>query len=137
MGRLFSVPSRRFGGKPSGDGAVATLLDYEQRGEVVDTGKDGPPAYFGEIEVTDAEVTANLPTVETDSQLFLDDEEGGGDDDQITDDLLEKAEEEAAKAAAAAEAAAAEAKRKEEKMKALKAKAEAAMEARRKKKASS
>jgi len=129
VGRLISVPSRRYNKKSSGSGDVATLLDYEQRGQVVDDNNEGP-AYFKyasqdeEVQGADAIDTASLQVEE-------------GDDDEEMDELLAKAEEEAAKAAAAAEAAAADAKRKEEKMKLLKAKAEAAMAARRKKKEAS
>jgi hypothetical protein len=49
VGRLVSVPGRRYdGGKSSrGSGAVAPLLDYETRGEVVAGGDgDGPAGYF-------------------------------------------------------------------------------------------
>lgn len=112
VGRLVSVPSRRYASKSSGNSGTSSLLDYENRGEVVDA---GAPAYvkYEFQEDMDEETTNDM------------------------DELLAKAEEEAAKAAAEAEAAAAEAKRKEEKMKLLKAKAEAAMAARRKKKESS
>lgn len=116
VGRLISVPSRRYGYNSSGSG-VATLLDYEQRDEVVNTNNEGP-AYFkyefqdDEQEITDAE------TATASSQLIADavvNEEDDG--EQITDDMLAKAEEEAAKAAEEAAKAAAELKRKEEKMK--------------------
>jgi len=145
VGRLISVPGRTYRYKTSNGGggnAVATLLDYEQRGEVTDV--NGPAYFQYQNEDVDQDgdggvaATTTLPFVETDSQPSFDVEEEGSDDDsEMMDDLLAKAEEEAAKAAAAAEAAAAEAKRKEDKMKLLKARAEAAMAVRRKKKNSS
>ena len=52
VGRLVSVPGRRYdGGKSSrGSGAVAPLLDYETRGEVVSGGDDdGPAEYFSAL----------------------------------------------------------------------------------------
>eukprot|EP00579_Thalassiosira_antarctica_P016165 CAMPEP_0201939182 /NCGR_PEP_ID=MMETSP0903-20130614/42692_1 /ASSEMBLY_ACC=CAM_ASM_000552 /TAXON_ID=420261 /ORGANISM="Thalassiosira antarctica, Strain CCMP982" /LENGTH=760 /DNA_ID=CAMNT_0048480645 /DNA_START=50 /DNA_END=2329 /DNA_ORIENTATION=+ len=130
VGRLISVPSRRFGFKSRGSGSVASLVDYEKQGGVVQV-EDGP-AYFkydfeGQAEDADTEITATLPFDEPDSQLSLEVEEGDDGNDDELDDLLAKAEEEAVKAAAEADAAAAEAKRKEEKMNLLKAKAAAAM----------
>ena len=97
VGRLVSVPSRRYSSKSSG---TSSLLDYENRGEVVDA---GAPAYVKYEFQED---------IVKESQITLEDEENTND----VDELLAKAEEEAAKAAAEAEAAAAEAKRKEEKM---------------------
>jgi len=115
------VPGRTYRYKTSNGGggnAVATLLDYEQRGEVTDV--NGPAYFQYQNEDVDQDgdggvaATTTLPFVETDSQPSFDVEEEGSDDDsEMMDDLLAKAEEEAAKAAAAAEAAAAEAKRKE------------------------
>ncbi|KAL9180313.1 hypothetical protein ACHAXT_008283 [Thalassiosira profunda] len=127
VGRLVSVPSRR---SKVGSGGVATLLDYEKQGTVVDAGE--APAYFKynfeDDQAVDAERAASSPVI---ADVEEDEQE------EIADDLLAQAEEDAAKAAAEAEKAAAEAKRKEEKMKILKARAEAAMAARRKKKESS
>jgi len=120
VGRLISVPSRRFGDRSSGN--EAKLLDYEQRGEVVDA-EEGPGYFKYQLEdeqVTDAEIPSMSSNVDPKSELLaevVDEEVEEDDDDEITDELLAKAEEEAAKAAAVAETAAAEAKRKEEKMK--------------------
>lgn len=115
VGRLVSVPDRRFKSRRSG---VASLMDYENRGDVVDVG-DSAPTYFkyefGGEEALHKGVT--LPATEPAAVT-----EDGSDDevdvvDEEMDEMLAKAEEEAAKAAKEAEAAAAEAKRKEEKMK--------------------
>ena len=113
IGRLVSIPSRRYKKKSE----VASLLDFEQRGEVVDSGGPAYLAYNSSKE----------------SQIVGEGEEDS-DSNQIVDEMLVKAEEEAAKAKAEAEAAAAEAKRKEEKMRLLQEKAAAAMAARRRKK---
>lgn len=137
VGRLLSVPSRKYSKKSD----VATLLDYEQRGEVVGEQNEAP-AYFKSLEEegvqsADAKVAGNSPIMVEDTQLPLQDEEkANGNADEGINELLAKAEEEAARAAAVAEAASAEAKRKEEKMQILKAKADAAMAARQKKKES-
>ena len=119
VGRLLSVPSRRY--LSSRNGNVAPLMDYEGRGAVVDV-KDGP-GYFrynfqdGE-EVPVAQSSEHIPMVESDSPPLAEGGETSGDvDEDQMDELLAKAEEEATKAAVEAEAAAAEAKRKEEKMK--------------------
>lgn len=126
LGRLQSVPKRRF--QSAGKGDVATLLDYERRGEVVPTSNE--PAF-------------REPEIKVVKRPKEDDDDTGvnqrvidvtiGEDDPFMSDLA-KAEEEAKEAAAQAEKAAAEAKRKAEKMEMLKAKAEAAMAARRKNK---
>jgi hypothetical protein len=102
VGRLVSIPSRRYNKKKSE--GVASLLDFEQRGEVVDS---GGPAYLA---------------YNSDESQIVGESEQDIDSDQI------------AKAKADAEAAAAEAKRKEEKMKLLQEKAAAALAARRRKK---
>ena len=122
VGRLVSVPGRRYdGGKSSrGSGAVAPLLDYETRGEVVAGGDgDGPAGYFrydfrdDEIPVEGA-ATGDPSTVGSVPRTAARDVDGDGGE---VDELLAEAERDFAKAAAQAEAAAAEAKRKEEKMK--------------------
>jgi hypothetical protein len=122
VGRLVSVPGRRYdGGKSSrGSGAVAPLLDYETRGEVVAGGDgDGPAGYFrydfrdGEIPVEGA-ATGDPSTVGSVPRTAARDVDGDGGE---VDELLAEAERDFAKAAAQAEVAAAEAKRKEEKMK--------------------
>ena len=122
IGRLRSVPSRRY--EYSNNGDIASLLDYERRGEVVEVSPDA-----GVIE-------PDIKRVEDKVQIHKD-EDGVidikvDDEDQISN--LAEAEKEAADAAAKAEAAAAEAKRKAQKMEILKAKAEAALAARRNKK---
>ncbi|KAL3777224.1 hypothetical protein HJC23_007124 [Cyclotella cryptica] len=122
MGRLRSVPSRRYEYTNKGD--VASLLDYERRGQVVKT--------FADSGVREPEIKVVSDKVGRDQNNIIDvtiDEQ----DDEI-DNALAEAEKEAAEAAAQAEKAAAEAKRKAEKMEMLKARAEAAMAARRKKK---
>ena len=114
IGRLVSLPSRRYIAKPRGGGGdVATLLDYESRGDVVES---NGPAYIGsgfqDVDVQYAETDASPwspPTVEVEAEESS--------NEGPMDDLLARAEEDFAKAAADAEAAAAEAKRKEEKMK--------------------
>ncbi|KAL7483414.1 hypothetical protein ACHAW6_009061 [Cyclotella cf. meneghiniana] len=122
MGRLRSVPSRRYEYVNKGD--VASLLDYERRGQVVKT--------FADSGVREPEIKVVNDKAGRDQNSIIDvtiNEE----DDQI-DNALAEAEKEAAEAAAQAEKAAAEAKRKAEKMEMLKARAEAAMAARRQKK---
>lgn len=101
VGRLVSVPSRRYQSKSGGKDKVATLLDYEKQGNVV---TEGGPGYF----------QYNLQ-----DDMVMEDSGGNNEDveDQVSAEELAKAEEDAAKAAAEAEAAKAEAKRKEEKMK--------------------
>lgn len=109
FGRLASLPSRRYNTKPSGDGDVASLLDYESRGDVVDG--DGP-AYIGsgirDVDVQYAGVDASFSSSTDENEVS-----GEG----TMDDLLARAEEDFAEATADAEAAAAEAERKEVKMK--------------------
>ena len=122
VGRLVSVPGRRYGGGKlsRGGGAVAPLLDYETRGEVVAGGDgDGPAGYF-RYDFRDDEIAAegaaagDPPTVGSVPRTEARDVDGDGGE---ADELLAEAERDFAKAAAQAEAAAAEAKRKEEKMK--------------------
>lgn len=115
FGRLASLPSRRYyNTNPRGGGGVATLLDYESRGDVVEG--EGA-AYFG-TEFQDVDVQyANTANASSTSLPKIADEAVESNDDGPMRDLLAKAEEDYAKAAADAEAAAAEAKRKEEKMK--------------------
>lgn len=135
VGRLRSIPSRRM--KNSKNTDVASLLNYEERGEIVDARDDGPALF--KYQFTDAEIeTKNMsgedqvpPSLSySDSGIDEEEEEEEDDDEIITDEQIAQAEKEAAEA----EAAAAEAKRKAEKMAQLKARAEAAMAARRKKK---
>ncbi len=113
FGRLVSLPSRRFNAKPSGGGDVATLLDYESRGVVVE---GNGPAYIGsgfqDVDVQYASADASLPFSPT-----IEEEVVESSDEGPMSDLLARAEEDFAKAAAEAEAAVAEANRKEEKMK--------------------
>jgi len=113
FGRLVSLPGRRYNAKPSG---VATLLDYESRGDVVE---GNGPAYIGsgfqDVDVQYASADASLPFSPT-----LEDEVEESSDEGPMSDLLARAEEDFAKAAAEAEAAAAKATRKEEKMKSCK-----------------
>lgn len=135
IGRLQSVPSRRY----QTNANVASILDYEGRGEVVATSPDN--AYTEPVinvvkdgrgdsknRVIDVTIGKDDPII---NEIVTDDE-----DEVILNDIAE-AEKEAAEAAAQAEKAAAEAKRKAEKMEMLKAKAEAALAARRKKKEAS
>ncbi|KAL3784970.1 hypothetical protein ACHAW5_010422 [Stephanodiscus triporus] len=119
VGRLASVPGRRYGGKSSRGGGVASLLDYESRGEVVAGGDADGPGYFQYNVREDASGSSRMATPEFE-----------GDVGEV-DELLAKAERDFATAVAQAEAAAAEAKRKEDKMKLPRA--EAAMASRRKK----
>mmetsp|Transcript_7246 Transcript_7246/g.11887 ORF Transcript_7246/g.11887 Transcript_7246/m.11887 type:complete len:738 (-) Transcript_7246:45-2258(-) len=137
VGRLRSIPSRRMKSSMKNTD-VASLLDYEQRGEIVDTSDDGPALF--KYQFTDAEIETKSMTGEDQMPQSLtynengigkeEEEEEEDDDDIITDEQIAQAEKEAAEA----EAAAAEAKRKAEKLAQLKARAEAAMAARRKKK---
>jgi hypothetical protein len=132
IGRLQSVPSRRY--QSTKTGGVASILDYEGRGEVVATSDDNA--------FTEPEINV-INDGKDESQRRVIDVKIGKDDpiineiaaaeESILNDIAE-AEREAAEAAAQAEKAAAEARRKAEKMVMLKAKAEAAMAARRKKK---
>jgi hypothetical protein len=130
VGRLKSIPSRRMKSSSSSD--VAALLDYEQRGEVVDP-RDGPGVFKYEFDAETESSTmmnkdqSSAPVTVTDNDI---DEGYEDEEDIITEEQILEAEKEAA----AAEAAAIEAKRKAEKMAQLKARAEAAMAARRKKK---
>ncbi|KAL3799505.1 hypothetical protein ACHAWO_002399 [Cyclotella atomus] len=131
IGRLQSLPSRRY----QNAGGVATILDYEGRGEVVATSPDNNAFTEPEITVINDGTDESQRRV-IDVTIGQDDpiiKEIAGDDESILNDIAE-AEREAAEAAAQAKKAAAEAKRKAEKMEMLKAKAEAAMAARRKKK---
>ena len=123
VGRLQSIPSRRY---QNNEGDVASLLDYEGRGEVVATSP-------GEITYTEPEIKI-VKDGSDEKQRVID--VTLGEDDPILSDIAE-AEKEAEEAAIQAEKAAAEARRKAEKIEMLKAKAEAAMAARRKKKESS
>jgi len=109
MGRLQSVPSRRY--KKKSD--VSYLLDYEEKGRVVDS---GAPAYL-KYEFENDTSPENAATEDEESTSTEDVE-----DDDNVDELLAIAEEEAAKAKEEAEKAEAEAQRKEQKMKLLKAK---------------
>jgi hypothetical protein len=136
VGRLKSIPSRRM--KSSTKNAdIASLLDYEGRGAVVDA-KDSPGVFKYQFKDAELETPTIMDKVQsTSSDIYNDDdfEERSDDDDDdddndITDEKIAQAEKEAAEA----EAAAAEAKRKAEKMAALKTRADAAMAARRKKK---
>ena len=120
VGRLVSVPSRRYGrGKSSRGGRdVAPLLDYEALGEVVTGGDAEGPGYF-RYDVQDDDTTRDVAsgsTTTNGSVLQSGSTVVGGDLGEM-DDLLAEAKEDFAKAAAQAEAAAVEAKRKEEKMK--------------------
>jgi len=139
VGRLQSVPSRRYGYASKGDNR-STLYNYEQRGEVVADSNKGPGHFRyefkgdssdGVIDATIQPETNQRECVEDDIDIMDVDDD---DDNTLTDELLAEAEEEAAKAALEAERAAAEAKRKTEKMEQLKARAEAAKAARKKKK---
>ncbi len=131
VGRLKSIPSRRMKSS-SKSSDVAALLDYEQRGEVVDP-RDGPGVFKYEFDAETESSTmmnkdqSSAPVTVTDNDI---DEGCEDDEDIITEEQILEAEKEAA----AAETAAIEAKRKAEKMAQLKARAEAAMAARRKKK---
>ena len=107
MGRLQSVPSRRY--KKKSD--VSYLLDYEEKGRVVDS---GAPAYLK----YEFENNTSPENAATEESMLTEDVE----DDDNVDELLAKAEAEAAKAKEEAEKAEAEAIRKEQKMKLLKAK---------------
>ncbi len=109
FGRLVSLPSRRHHAKPSG---VATLLDYESRGDVVE---GNGPARFQDVDVQYASADASPPF----SPTFEDEAEESNDEGPMSV-LLARAEEDFARAAAEAEAAAAKATRKEEKMKSCK-----------------
>mmetsp|Transcript_21835 Transcript_21835/g.42050 ORF Transcript_21835/g.42050 Transcript_21835/m.42050 type:complete len:782 (+) Transcript_21835:73-2418(+) len=136
IGRLSSVPSRRYGIASSGNAKsdeTAGILDYESRGEVVEPMEPSSTIkYEFEKAFTAEDQTAPFQSKPpNNSNLELEEYET---DDFLTGDALKKAEEDAAKAKEQAEAAAAEAKRKAEKMEMLKARAEAAMAARRKKK---
>ena len=131
VGRLQSVPSRRYGYASKGDNR-STLYNYEQRGEVVADSNKGPGHFRyefkgdssdGVIDATIQPETNQVECVEDDIDIMDVDDV---DDNTLTDELLAEAEEEAAKAALDAERAAAEAKRKTEKMEQLKARAEAA-----------
>lgn len=131
IGRLQSLPSRRY----QNAGGVATILDYEGRGEVVATSPDNNAFTEPEITVINDGTDESQRRV-IDVTIGQDDpiiKEIAGDDESILNDIAE-AEREAAEAAAQAKKAAAEAKRKAEKMEMLKAKAEAAMAVRRRKK---
>ena len=112
FGRLVSLPSRRFNAKPSGGGDVATLLDFESRGGVVES---NGPAYIGsgfqDVDVQYASLDASHPFSPTAENEV---EESSDEGPNV---LLARAEKDFAKAAAEAEAAVAEANRKEEKMK--------------------
>ena len=129
IGRLKSIPSRRTQSSAK-NADVASLLDYEERGEIVDARDDGPAVF--KYQFTDAEIERT--SVVDEDQLSPSEEGDNGDDNDdeiiITDEQIAQAE----KKAAEAEAAAADAKRKADKMAQLKARAEAAMAARRKKK---
>ncbi|EJK65017.1 hypothetical protein THAOC_14188 [Thalassiosira oceanica] len=116
VGRLLAVPSRRYEYKSNGD--VASLLDYEKLGRVVNTEEGGSPGYFQYNFDDRAEDDTSIIEVQ---------------DDDMLDEEMSTIEEEAERAAAEMEAALEEVKRKEEKMKMLKAKAEAAMAKRQKK----
>lgn len=105
VGRLASVPGRRYGGKSSRGGDVASLLDYESRGEVVTGGDADGPGYFRYNFREDATGSSRTVTPEVEGDV------------SEMDELLAEAEKDFAKAAAQAEAAAAEAKRKLDKMK--------------------
>jgi folate-binding Fe-S cluster repair protein YgfZ len=130
VGRLKSIPSRRIESSTKNTDDVASLLDYEARGEIVDARDDGPALF--KYKFADAEIDTVSSSSSPSLTYNYDDieEENDDDDEIITDEQIAQAEKEAA----AAEAAAAEAKRKAEKMAQLKARADAAMAARRKKK---
>ena len=106
MGRLQSVPSRRY--KKKSD--VSYLLDYEEKGRVVDSGAPAYLKYEFENDTSHEKITEESMSIED------------VEDDDNVDELLAKAEAEAAKAKEEAEKAEAEAQRKAEKMKLLKAK---------------
>ena len=99
IGRLLAVPSRRYEYKSNGD--VASLLDYEKLGRVVNTEEGGSPGYF-QYNFDDRAEDDTTIDVQVDDTL---------------DEELSTIEEEADRAAAEMEAALAEVKRKEEKMK--------------------
>jgi hypothetical protein len=130
VGRLKSIPSRRIESSTKNTDDVASLLDYEARGEIVDARDDGPALF--KYKFADAEIDTVSSSSSPSLTYNYDDieEENDDDDEIITDEQIAQAEKEAAEA----EAAAAEAKRKAEKMAQLKARADAAMAARRKKK---
>ena len=104
VGRLLAVPSRRYEYKSNGD--VASLLDYEKLGRVVNTEEGGSPGYFQYNADDRAENDATIDVQDIDVQ-----------DDDVLDEELSTIEEETERAAAEMEAALAEVKRKEEKMK--------------------
>jgi len=106
MGRLQSVPSRRY--KKKSD--VSYLLDYEEKGKVVDSGAPAYLKYEFENDTSHEKITEESMSIED------------VEDDENVDELLAKAEAEAAKAKEEAAKAEAEAQRKAEKMKKLKAK---------------
>ena len=121
IGRLQSVPSRRYSNAEQR--GVASLLDYEGRGQVV--------SISDENTFTEPEITV-VNDGKDESRRRIIDVSIGEDDPFLTN--IAEAEKEAAEAAERAEKAAAEAKRKAEKIEILKAKAEAAMAARKRKK---
>ncbi len=135
VGRLKSIPSRRMKSSTKNKD-VASLLDYEARGEIVDARDDGPALFKYQFADAEIKTTSEMAEDQMSPSLTYNDndiEEGDDeedDDEIITDEQIAQAEKEAAEA----EAAAAQAKRKAEKMAQLKARAEAAMAARRKKK---
>ena len=139
VGRLKSIPSRRM--KTSKDTDIASLLNYEETGAVLEANNDGPALF--KYQFTDAEIESKgkmkndemstSSPVGFDDEIEEDDEEEEEEEDDdgghiITDEQIAQAEKEAA------EAAAAEAKRKAEKMALLKQRADAAMARRKKKK---
>ena len=124
IGRLQSVPSRRYSN--NGPSTMASLLDYEGRGQVVYTSDEDT---FIQPEIT------VINDGKDESRRRVIDVSIGEDDPFLTN--IAEAEKEAAEAAKKAEEAAAEAKRKAEKIEMLKAKAEAAIAARKKRKQAS
>lgn len=134
VGRLVSVPGRRCGVKSNRGDDVASLLDYETRGEVVTGGDANGPAYFRydfQDDTTSRDVAAVTSTVGSARPQTAPEVDVQGSEVDM-DNLLAEAEKDFAKATAQAQAASAELKRKEDKMKMLQARAEAAMAARRK-----
>lgn len=138
MGRLRSVPSRRYGMTSSGcakNDETAGILDYESRGEVVEPIEPSSTIKYEFENTTDFTVENRTAPFQSqqpnNSNLEVEEYET---DDYLTSEAIKKAEDDVAKAKEEAEAAAAEAKRKAEKMEKLKARAAAAMAARRKKK---
>ncbi|KAL3807392.1 hypothetical protein ACHAXA_002258 [Cyclostephanos tholiformis] len=120
VGRLVSVPGRRYGGRKSSRGGrdVAPLLDYESMGEVVTGGDADGPGYFRyDFQDDDRirEVATAAPSTNVSVPRNMETEVEG--DLGEMNELLAEAKEDFAKAAAQAEAAAVEAQRKEEKMK--------------------